>query len=103
MRSLSNILPSVKFPIFGNVTCFSCFTCFFLGKKRGKFGEKLLDKNGLYILRLVQVQFGWLKRALGRIRVPKPRKSSVVASVWNFHLVSACALYYQQGEGTAVV
>ena len=41
-----------------------------------------------YILRRVQVQFRLLEPALGRIRVSKPRKSSVVACV--FHLVSAC-------------
>ena len=43
---------------------------------------------------------------LGRIRVPKPRKSSVVASVWCFSLgLGVClfyALYYQQRDSTAV-
>ena len=28
MRRVPNILPSVKFPNFGNVSCFSCFSCF---------------------------------------------------------------------------
>ena len=45
MRSLPNILPSVKFPNFGNVSCFSYFSRF-SWKKRGKFGKKLLDKTG---------------------------------------------------------
>ena len=35
-----------------------------------------------YILRLVQVQFRWLKPALGGIRVRKARKSFVVATVF---------------------
>ena len=49
MRSLPNMLPSVKFPNFGKVSCFSIFPVF-LGKKKGKiWGEKLLDKNGPYI------------------------------------------------------
>ena len=59
-----------------------------------------------YILRRVQVQFGWLKPALGRIRVLKPRKSFVVASVCFSLGLGVClfyALHYQQGEGTAVV
>ena len=60
-----------------------------------------------YILQRVQVQFGWLKPALGSIWVPKPRKISVVASVCVFHFgLGVCpfyALYYQRGEGTAVV
>ena len=33
MRSLPNILPSAKFPNFGNVSCFSCFSCFSTKKK----------------------------------------------------------------------
>ena len=40
MRSVPNIFPSVKFPNFGNVSCFSCFSFFFLEKKRGKSGQK---------------------------------------------------------------
>ena len=59
-----------------------------------------------YILRRVQVQFGWFKPALGRIRVPKPRQSSVVTSVFFSLGLGVClfyALYYQQGEGTAVL
>ena len=32
MRSLPNILHSVKFPKFGNVTCVTCFSCSNLGK-----------------------------------------------------------------------
>ena len=39
MRSLPNILPSVKLPNFMNVSCFCCITCF-SWKKKGKFGKK---------------------------------------------------------------
>ena len=47
MQSLPNILPPVKFPNFGIVSCFSCFS-WFLGekKKRKIWKKKLLDKNG---------------------------------------------------------
>ena len=38
--------PSVKFLNFGNVSSFSSFSCFSWGKKRGKIGKRLLDKNG---------------------------------------------------------
>ena len=40
MRSVPNILPSVKFPNFGNVSCFSCFFCFSWEKKEEKLGKK---------------------------------------------------------------
>ena len=49
MRSLPNILPSVKFPNFGNFSYFSCLSCSWK-KKRGNFGKKLLDKNGPKVL-----------------------------------------------------
>ena len=64
-----------------------------------------LPAANYYILRRVQVQFGWLKPALGRIRVPKPRKSSVVASGCFSLGLGVCLFYdlYQQGDGTAVV
>ena len=39
MRSLPNILPSVKFRNFGNFSCFSCFSCF-SWKKKGKIWGK---------------------------------------------------------------
>ena len=39
-RSVPNILPSVKFPNFGNVSCFSCFFCFSWEKKEEKLGKK---------------------------------------------------------------
>ena len=39
MRRLPNILPSVKFPNFGNASCFSCFSCFSCEKKEEKFGR----------------------------------------------------------------
>ena len=39
MRSVPNILPYVKFPKFGNVSCFSWKT------KEEKLGKKLFDKN----------------------------------------------------------
>ena len=41
MRSLPNILPSVKFPNFGILPAFPVF----LGKKRGKFGQKTWKKK----------------------------------------------------------
>ena len=40
MRSLPNILPSVKSPNLGIVSCFPVFPVF-LGKKGGKFGKKV--------------------------------------------------------------
>ena len=51
MRSLPNILSIVKFPNFGDVSCFPVFLfflffLFFLGKKSKIGKEKLLDKNG---------------------------------------------------------
>ena len=45
MRSLPNILPSVKFQTLEILPVFPVFPVF-LGKKRGKFGKKMLDKNG---------------------------------------------------------
>ena len=42
-RSSYIILHSVKFPKFGNVSCF-----FFSFKKEGNLGETLFDKNGPY-------------------------------------------------------
>ena len=52
---------------------------------------------------MAQVRLG---SRLGRIRVPKPRISSVVESVCFSLGLGVClfhALYYEQGEGTAVV
>ena len=46
MRSLPDILPSVKFLNFGNIFLFSCFFLFILEKTRGDFWKRLLDKNG---------------------------------------------------------
>ena len=54
MRSLPNILPSVKFPKVGNVSCFSRLSCFTWKMKRGKFQKKLLDKNGPYYFKTCQ-------------------------------------------------
>ena len=59
-----------------------------------------------YIFRCVQVQFGWPKPALGSIRVPKPRKSSVVASVCFSLRLGVCLFYaytINMERGTAVV
>ena len=47
MRSLQNILPSVRFPNFGNVSC--SFFSVFLKKKRSQIYEKLVDKNGPFL------------------------------------------------------
>ena len=54
MRSLPIFLPSVKFPNFGNVSCFSCLL---LGekKKRGKFwGKSCSIKTALNIIIIVK-------------------------------------------------
>ena len=40
MRSLPNILHSVNFPNFGNVSCFFLLFLFFSEKQRGKIGKK---------------------------------------------------------------
>ena len=47
-----------------------------------------------YILERVQVQFGWLKSGWDQVwEGSKPRKSSVVASVRVFCLVTVCACF----------
>ena len=48
MRSVPNILPSVKFPNFGNVSCFSCFCCFSWEKREEKLEKKMFDKGRSY-------------------------------------------------------
>ena len=48
MRSLPNNLPSVKSPNFGKCRLLFLLFPFFLGKKSGKIGGKLHDKNGAY-------------------------------------------------------
>ena len=47
--SLRNILPSVKFPNFGNLSCFSCFVVFSWKKKEENLEKKCsIRTNGPY-------------------------------------------------------